>query len=109
MTEYEIYVMLDRGYWRVGKDGKQASFPSGFEGSGLGAGAGLETFIKSMMRAVKTATEPEDKVVYKLGPPPWWPQPRFKATEEEVTELIEKYKDIDPEIPKGWKHCPCGF
>lgn len=107
MTEYEIYIMLERGAWRAGIEGEPASI--GGQDAG-GTIVGLEDFVKSMVKVVKRGLQPEDKVEYIFSLPPWWARkPVYKAEEEYVRELIKKYEDQEPELPKGWKHCPGGF
>jgi hypothetical protein len=98
MTEYEIYVMLDRGAWRAGIEGEPASI--GGQDAG-GTTTGLEDFVKSMVEVVKKGLQPGDKVEYIFGLPPWWDrQPIYKAKEEDVLALIKKYEDDEPELPK---------
>ena len=98
MTEYEIYVMLDRGAWCAGIEGK----PAGIGGQDAGGTTtGLEDFVQSMVKAVKKGLQPGDKVKYIFGPPPWWEQqPIYKVKEEDVLALIKKYEDSKPELPK---------
>lgn len=96
MKIYEIYIMPEKGFWRVGEKGMPSKLPSGIEGAGVGTGVSLDEFVKKMVGTIRKAVQPEDKVVYKMGLPPWWPHPTLEATEEEVMELIGKYEDSKP-------------
>lgn len=72
MTEYEIYVMPERKFWKAGEKGKPAALPSGIDGAGVGASVSLDEFIEQMKSTIEKAIQPGDSVVYKQCAPPWW-------------------------------------
>ena len=72
MKEFEIYIIPEMKFWKVGEKGKPATLPSGIEGAGAGDSVGLDEFIEQMKSTIEKAILQDDTVVYKTCSPPWW-------------------------------------